>query len=326
MKEQYPEFQGITNFKYDLTNQVFGALTVLYRYYKNTSDNKIQWVCQCECGNYTIKTGKYLRKGTATSCGCGIGKQKAKQEEIKLLFNQTFGYLTPIDFYKKPISNKYRMICKCICGNICDVDKSDLIRGITKSCGCKSIELNSRSNITPLKIGYTCGKLKIIKDLEYIDNRAVYLCSCECGNSVHVLHTGLKNKTTTSCGCIKSRGELFTRQVLEELNLSFIQEYSFDNLKSNTNTKLKFDFAIFNNDKVCFLIEYDGLQHFVPYGWNTPDKLKQIQEKDQMKNNFCINNNIKLLRINYLCDSKEQIKQQIINFIKENCNGIDYKN
>ena len=55
---------------------------------------------------------------------------------MKDLANQKYGYLTPI----KPIGrnkNGYAIwLCKCECGNECQVAYPYLIRGNTKSCGC----------------------------------------------------------------------------------------------------------------------------------------------------------------------------------------------
>jgi hypothetical protein len=54
----------------DLTNQRFGRLTVLRRILPNTKDQKARWLCQCDCGNQTISTGRDLRAGHTKSCGC----------------------------------------------------------------------------------------------------------------------------------------------------------------------------------------------------------------------------------------------------------------
>jgi hypothetical protein len=47
-------------------------------------------------------------------------------------------------------------------------------------------------------------------------------------------------------------------------------------------------------------IEYDGIQHFesVEY-WGGQSALENQQLRDQIKTDFCFNNNIKLIRIRY---------------------------
>ena len=57
----------------DLTGQRFGKLVVVKRAENHVSPNgfqKVQWLCQCDCGNMTIVSGGNLRNGTTKSCGC----------------------------------------------------------------------------------------------------------------------------------------------------------------------------------------------------------------------------------------------------------------
>lgn len=62
-----------------------------------------------------------------------------------------------------------------------------------------------------------------------------------------------------------------------------------------------FDFAILNDDKsVKFLIEYDGIQHFEPRdAFGGEEAFNYTLRKDKIKDDYCKNNNIKLIRIPY---------------------------
>lgn len=53
----------------DLTNKIFGKLTVINRVLPNDKWNSSKWNCRCECGNYKVITLHGLSKGTK-SCGC----------------------------------------------------------------------------------------------------------------------------------------------------------------------------------------------------------------------------------------------------------------
>ncbi len=53
----------------DLTGQHFGKLTVLNRA-NNSSDDRVQWLCKCECGNKKVVKAAYLISGDTKSCGC----------------------------------------------------------------------------------------------------------------------------------------------------------------------------------------------------------------------------------------------------------------
>ena len=53
----------------DETGNRYGKLTVIKRN-GSSKDHKAMWLCKCDCGNYTTTTGKSLRNGSCTSCGC----------------------------------------------------------------------------------------------------------------------------------------------------------------------------------------------------------------------------------------------------------------
>ena len=140
------------------------------------------------------------------------------------------------------------------------------------------------------------GKIVCIKPLEKNNHgEIVWLCKCDCGNYCQIQHQYLAFGDTTSCGCIRSKGEFQIEQLLKEHNINFQREYSFENLKDKLN--LRFDFAIFNNkNELLGLIEYQGEQHYCKSnGFYSEDLIKH----DKMKIDFCNKNNIKLKHIIY---------------------------
>jgi hypothetical protein len=102
--------------------------------------------------------------------------------------------------------------------------------------------------------------------------------------------------------CYKSTGENFIKKWLDENNIKYIQEYKYNDLRGLNNHCFEFDFYIPSNN---ILIEFDGQQHFKPVRFNGMSKnkairlFKQIQVNDALKNKYCIDNNIPLLRISY---------------------------
>jgi len=54
----------------DITGFKFGRLTVVEIASTRKNAKKIDWVCECDCGNKTIATGTELRIGNVRSCGC----------------------------------------------------------------------------------------------------------------------------------------------------------------------------------------------------------------------------------------------------------------
>lgn len=102
-----------------------------------------------------------------------------------------FNNLTVIEELKK--GGVIYCRCRCDCGKEKIIKKSDVTRGITKTCG---------SGCQKSLVGLKQGMLTVIKETEKRDKgRKVYLCRCNCGNekfiSSAVLHAGVK-----SCGCL----------------------------------------------------------------------------------------------------------------------------
>lgn len=80
-----------------LVGQKFGRLTVIKRE-KNDKTNHSKWLCRCECGNYKIIAGTFLRTFKTKSCGClfrevhSKSKYKNKQEKhFKRIYNILMG-------------------------------------------------------------------------------------------------------------------------------------------------------------------------------------------------------------------------------------------
>ena len=129
----------------------------------------------------------------------------------------------------------------------------------------------------------------------------VWTCKCDCGNIKDYPSKMLITGDAISCGLCscKSKGELKIQEILENNNIIFSREYK--NATCKDSHVLPFDFAIFKNDKLEYLIEFDGIQHFEAsrQGWDTIDKLEITQKHDNIKNNWCKKNNIPLIRIPY---------------------------
>jgi hypothetical protein len=98
-----------------------------------------------------------------------------------------------------------------------------------------------------------------------------------------------------------SRGEIKIFEILTEAGLSFKEEYIFDDLLSNTNHPLRFDFAVFDDSgELDFLIEYQGIQHYEPKSkFGGLMGLKRQQFHDMMKREYCHKHGYTLIEIPY---------------------------
>ena len=95
-------------------------------------------------------------------------------------------------------------------------------------------------------------------------------------------------------------------------------------------TRLKFDFAVFDNlEHLRYVIEFDGIQHFVctNTGWSTKDLFKNQQNRDRLKDKYCFDNNIPIIRIPYVMLNFltiDDLKLETSNFILTRDNEKDY--
>ena len=107
-----------------------------------------------------------------------------------------------------------------------------------------------------------------------------------------------------------------TESFLEENNTLYKSEYKFKDCKDKN--YLPFDFAILNlNEQVIGLIEVDGKQHYIPKEHFGGEEAYNILKKhDKMKEDYCKQNNVPLLRIYYKeFYAKGNYKNIILNFI-----------
>lgn len=234
------------------------------------------------------------------------------------LTGKRYGKLTVLELVgKKNNSKEYYWKCKCDCGNICEVQGVSLRSGNTKSCGCgkydglkKYNEQQSQDAIIP--IGTKIGKLTVLADLglkpQYNGakkNRRWYKCQCECGNICEASGNQLKTENKISCGaCLSSKGEFMIKTLLDQNNIYYNQEVVLPQLVEESGKRLRFDFVLYDaNNNIQRIIEFDGRQHITGpdtnYWGHSTDTLESIQEKDQIKNNFCKKHSYPLVRIPY---------------------------
>ena len=107
--------------------------------------------------------------------------------------------------------------------------------------------------------------------------------------------------------CSSSYGERIIYSILKENNIKFITQKKFDGCKFKKS--LKFDFYL-PDYNTC--IEYNGEQHYRSvdfYGGDEGYELSKI--RDNIKNNYCLNNNINLLIIKYNDDIISKLEKKL---------------
>lgn len=213
-----------------------------------------------------------------------------------------FGKLTVIEKAERPLEKKTKGAywrCLCECGNTIVYRGVDLRAGVTNSCGClreEGLELGRKNGFNAKELtGKRINKITVLYRTEKraCNGSIIWHCKCDCGKKFDVPSGKLVSNRITSCGCLKSKGEVKIADILRKSNVKFVQEKTFSNLKSAKNNFLRFDF--FLPDYNC-CIEYQGEQH---YNKETFYYTPEITESDNKKKEYCKNNNIKLIEIPY---------------------------
>lgn len=117
--------------------------------------------------------------------------------------------------------------------------------------------------------------------------------------------------------CVVSKGEEKIKRMLEAKNINYKKEYSFFDCISPRGYKLRFDFGVFEDGKLKFLIEFNGKQHFeyVDFFHDDFNDYKYRKKCDKIKETYCLSNNIPLIKINYW--DKNNI-EEVLNYYLEN--------
>lgn len=115
--------------------------------------------------------------------------------------------------------------------------------------------------------------------------------------------------------CSESKGEKLIRDILQINHITSIPQHKFDDCTNKKQgrfcRKLTFDFYL-PNQNTC--IEYDGIQHFEPisgWGGNGEENFIKRLKLDKIRNQYCEENGIKLIRIPYTM-KKEEIELYIL--------------
>lgn len=246
---------------------------------------------------------------------------KGRRENLK---NQEFSgilILYPCGFNS---DGRTVYVCKCFCGNYFLASGKNVKLGITKSCNClhrtKLIQRNIDEGGEDI-IGKTYGLLTVISFSHFEEKKsghraAFYNCKCACGQECIKQGSYIKFGDIKSCGICKNHsiGERLIADFLNSRGINYQHEYSFSDLKTENGFLMRFDFAIFSeNNKLLFLLEYDGEQHFKENNGWFKNSLEINQQRDKMKDDYCLTNNLKLIRINY----KENLQQRLEEIFNE---------
>lgn len=124
-----------------------------------------------------------------------------------------------------------------------------------------------------------------------------------------------------------SKGEIYTREFLKKYGIVYKEQFTFKDLYyKNKEYLLRFDFKVWYKN-TWFLLEIDGGQHNRLVNWNgklteseMETALKENQERDNLKNQYCKSHNIKLERIVW-DGNKERLIKNLTSLFKNYFNN-----
>lgn len=274
----------------EFVKEVYDLVGSRYEFLEVYKGNHIKIKCKHnECG-YTYKTtpANFLRGRRCPQCA--INAKKTNKKFIQEVYDLVSDEYIFLEEYKDA---ETKILCRHnVCGYEWEINPSNFIRG--KRCPNHAIrtEEDFLQKVESL-VGVEYTFLEKYKGA----NKKIKCKHNKCGYEYYVLTSNfLRGRRCPQCA--ESKGERVIREYLQNNNIKFKQEYSFDDLVGTSGGLLRFDFAVFsNNNDLEFLIEYDGEFHYQDIYEDGRFELQQIHDK--RKNQYCKDNNIPLLRIPY---------------------------
>lgn len=215
-------------------------------------------------------------------------------DKAKDIYQDKFIY---IDGYKNSAS-KIKLKCT-ICNHIFErVANHHLLGQDCKQCVNKSVGLNNRTNIEDFESECRFNNLdKYIYFQDYIGNNSDIKVQCKDCNTVFYANAKHHKNRISGCpDCSMTNGEQLIKYWLNLNSIKYETQKIFKECRNVL--PLRFDFYL---SELKTIIEFDGKQHFeaIEY-FGGEDSFIKTKTRDNIKNEFCRDNNIKMIRISYL--------------------------
>jgi protein-arginine kinase activator protein McsA len=269
--------------------------------YKN-AHTKVIIICPIH-GNFEQTPDSHVRNHGCPSCNGGI-KQSNEIFVKKANFIHGNKYNYSLANYTNNVT-KIKIVCS-IHGEFEQTPREHMQGNGCQRCG-NILRAKSKTSHT-IKFIEKANKTHNAKYdyslTNYIDSKSKVIIICPIhGNFEQIPNTHLNGAGCPNCK--QSFGEKMIRKFLQDYHINFIPQKRFSDCLDKRS--LPFDFYL-PDYNTC--IEYDGIQHY-----NAIEKfggqkgLLDRQRKDKIKTKYCIDNNIKLLRISYFDDIENTINK-----------------
>jgi hypothetical protein len=259
---------------------------------------KTKMKCICECGDiYFVDSNHFINRSKVYCNKCSLMQNsKNRMHDIEFI-KQEF-----IKYEYEPCFDEYngcesKLKCKNKDGYIGFLSYANMKQGNSFSIFSKENSYSIHNIRHYIKINGI--NVKLLSD-EWKSSISNLDFMCACGKTFTTSWASFSGQNTTRCKiCSKKESSYVTKikGMLNKNNIEYTQEYKFENCRSVS--ILPFDFCIFKDKNIYCLIEIDGQHHFKPC-WGGEKALSSQIERDEIKNKFCKENDIMLIRISYL--------------------------
>ena len=257
--------------------------------------------------------------------GCPIcsGRQKSTLEEFIEKSNKKFGVGT-YDYSKVIYINNHTKV-EIICpkeghGSFWQTPYSHLKYNGCPRCGFEEGKVILRLTLEEFieRARKIHGDKYDYSKVNYINaiTKVCIICKNHKNGDYEFWQTPHKHLSSHGCPrCNETLGETKVRMFLSNNNIKFEQEKRFKECRDKN--PLPFDFYL---PQYNLCIEFDGEGHFEKINWDgnytneqLEEKLKSYKYHDQIKNDYCKNNGINLLRIRY----DENVEEKLTEYFQE---------
>lgn len=293
--------------KYIENNKITSQL--LSKQYKGS---KVPLTFRCECGQTFRKSWDDFYMREYTLCPNCMKKQASKKKDIEVVDNEFRRYGYQIIDKSEYTGNNIPIECLTTDGYKVMKSYSNL-----KKNGRRNIfsyahnkdnyvyNVNHYAKINEIDI--TC--LQLLDYRSGAHGQYYIMVQCACGNiyksTIDYIRYG--NYRCPICSKKMSNSEYEIKKFLDSNNIKNISQHKFGDCKYKR--ELPFDFYL-PEYNTC--VEFDGVYHFKQQPCVTEEQFKEQILRDKIKNKFCDDNNIKLIRIPYFNFNRKQLRKIII--------------
>jgi len=294
----------------EFEKQIYDMYKGEYQCTSKYINGKTHIIMKHTCGNeYPVLPTNFLKGYKCPYCS----KRPKITEEIfeKRVKEAHNGRIIPVDKYIS-IHKKIKFL-HLDCNRTFFAEPNNVIDGY----GCPYCANNRKKSIEEIKeltISITDGEYECISNSYENNKEKLIFNHLNCGNKYLARWANFTQgyRCPYCSDSNNSKGTKIIEKFLKTNGYKYVREKEYDDLvNEETNRHFRFDFFV---PKFNLIIEFDGEQHFHSTGAFFPqEKVDKIKFFDSIKNKYCEDNSINLIRYDYIQLKNNELK----NLLKE---------